>query len=71
MASILSQHKVYFCLHKPLLFLWPLLSSSVSWLFLVYSVRSLPLIKTHGSESRDQEAACATTTVSYLHGWQL
>ena len=36
-------------------------------------------IKTHGSESRGQEeAACtrvflayATTTVSYLHGWQL
>ena len=28
--------------------------------------------KTHGSESRGQEeAACATTTVSYLHGWQL
>ena len=38
------------------------------------------VIKTHGSESRGQEeAACkifrllayATTTVSYLHGWQL
>ena len=29
-------------------------------------------IKTHGSESRGQEeAACAATTVSYLHGWQI
>ena len=29
-------------------------------------------IKTHGSELRGQEeAACVTTTVSYLHGWQL
>ena len=44
MASILSQQEVYFRPHEPLLFLWRLLSSSVSWLFLLYSARSLPLM---------------------------
>ena len=33
-----SQYEVYFCLREPLLFLWCLLSSSVSRLFLVHSV---------------------------------
>ena len=44
MASILSQHEVYFRPHEPLLFLWRYLSSSVSWIFLVYSAQSLPLM---------------------------
>ena len=35
--SILSHYEVYFYLHEPFLFLWCLLSSSVSWLFLVDS----------------------------------
>ena len=44
MASILSQYKVYFCLHEPLLFSWCLLSFSVSRLFL-WEI----LLGTHGS----------------------
>ena len=39
-ASILSQYKVYYCPHKPFLFSWLLLSSSVAKSFL-YSVGSL------------------------------
>ena len=36
------------------------------------SEREHSIIKTHSSESQGQEeVACATTTVSYLHGWQL
>ena len=37
LSSILSHYEVYFYLHEPFLFLWCLLSSSVSWLFLVDS----------------------------------
>ena len=51
MASILSQYKVYFHPHEPLLFLWHLLSSSVNRLFLeYYSASSLWIIKVWTTE---------------------
>ena len=52
MASILSQYKVYFCPHEPLLFLCRLLLPSISQLFHVNSASSSPLrrlLGAHGS----------------------